>query len=210
MRVLIADDHRIVRDGLRLLLDSEPDVEIVAEAETGREALEQIAESAPDVVLLDLRMPDMDGYEVLEAVAEMEHPPGVVVLTMNDDLAFVRRAIQLGADGFLVKSVGRDELIRALRSVQDGTPYLQDQLTRPLVASLGDGQGQADLTVNLSERQLSVLEALARGMENAEIGQELALSESTVKAELRSIYAELGVKNRSQAVAVGFRLGVLT
>jgi DNA-binding NarL/FixJ family response regulator len=155
-------------------------------------------------------MPDMDGYEVLDAVGEMEHPPGIVVLTMNDDLAFVRRAIQLGADGFLVKSVGRDELIRALRSVQDGKPYLQDQLTRPLVASLGDGQAQADLTVSLSERQLNVLEALARGMENAEIGQELALSESTVKAELRSLYAELGVKNRSQAVAVGFRLGVLT
>jgi len=210
MRVLIADDHKIVRDGLRLLLDSEPDVEIVAEAETGREALEQIAESSPDVVLLDLRMPDMDGYEVLEAVGEMEHPPGIVVLTMNDDLAFVRRAIQLGADGFLVKSVGRDELIRALRSVQDGTPYVQDQLTRPLIASLGEGQGQADLTVSLSDRQLSVLEALARGMENAEIGQELAISESSVKAELRSLYAELGVKNRSQAVAVGFRLGVLT
>lgn len=210
MRVLIADDHKIVRDGLRLLLDSEPDVEIVAEAETGREALEQIAESAPDVVLLDLRMPDMDGYEVLDAVGEMEHPPGIVVLTMNDDLAFVRRAIQLGADGFLVKSVGRDELIRALRSVQDGAPYVQDQLTRPLIASLGEGPGQADLTVSLSDRQLSVLEGLARGMENAEIGQELALSESTVKAELRSLYAELGVKNRSQAVAVGFRLGVLT
>ncbi len=210
MRVLIADDHKIVRDGLRLLLDSEPDVEIVGEAETGRETLELIAESSPDVVLLDLRMPDMDGYEVLDAVGEMEHPPGIVVLTMNDDLAFVRRAIQLGADGFLVKSVGRDELIRALRSVQDGTPYIQDQLTRPLVASLGDGQSQADLTVSLSERQLNVLEALARGMENAEIGQELAISESTVKAELRSLYAELGVKNRSQAVAVGFRLGVLT
>jgi NarL family two-component system response regulator YdfI len=210
MRVLIADDHKIVRDGLRLLLDSEPDVEIVAEAETGRETLELIAESSPDVVLLDLRMPDMDGYEVLDAVGEMEHPPGIVVLTMNDDLAFVRRAIQLGADGFLVKSVGRDELIRALRSVQDGTPYIQDQLTRPLVASLGDGQSQADLTVSLSERQLNVLEALARGMENAEIGQELAISESTVKAELRSLYAELDVKNRSQAVAIGFRLGVLT
>lgn len=210
MRVLIADDHKIVRDGLRLLLDSEPDIEIVAEAETGRETLELIAKSSPDVVLLDLRMPDMDGYEVLDAVGEMEHPPGIVVLTMNDDLAFVRRAIQLGADGFLVKSVGRDELIRALRSVQDGTPYIQDQLTRPLVASLGDGQSQADLTVSLSERQLNVLEALARGMENAEIGQELAISESTVKAELRSLYAELDVKNRSQAVAIGFRLGVLT
>lgn len=209
MRVLIADDHKIVRDGLRLLLDSEPDVEIVAEAETGREALEQIAESAPDVVLLDLRMPDMDGYEVLEAVAEMEHPPGIVVLTMNDDLAFVRRAIQLGADGFLVKSVGRDELIRALRSVQDGTPYVQDELTRPLVASLG-GDSTSDLAVSLTDRQQNVLEALARGLDNAEIGEELAMSESTVKAELRALYAELGVKKRSEAVAVGFRLGLLS
>ena len=210
MRVLIADDHKIVRDGLRLLLDSEPDFEIVAEAETGREALDHIAAFSPDIVLLDLRMPDMDGYEVLEAVAEMEQPPSIVVLTMHDDLAFVRRAIQLGADGFLVKSVGREELVLALRSVRDGKPYVQDELTRPLIASLGDDGSTADLSVSLSDRQRHVLEALAKGMDNAEIGVALAMSESTVKAELRALYAELGVRKRSEAVAVGFRLGVLT
>lgn len=209
MRVLIADDHKIVRDGLRLLLDSEPDFEIVAEAETGEQALEAIAGSSPDVVLLDLRMPDLDGYAVLEAVAQMERPPGVVVLTMHDDLAFVRRAIQLGADGFLMKSVGRDELVRALRSVEDGAPYVQDELTRPLIASLGEGQSAAALPVELSDRQRSVLEALAKGMDNAEIGEELGMSESTVKAELRALYSDLGVRKRSEAVAVGFRLGVL-
>ncbi len=210
MKVLIADDHKIVRDGLRLLLETEPGFTIVAEAETGSEALEAIAGYSPDVVLLDLRMPDMDGYEVLEAVADLEKPPAVVVLTMHDDLAFVRRAIQLGADGYLMKSVGRDELVRALRSVQAGKPYVQDKLTRSLIVSLGDRGTTADLTVSLSDRQLTVLDSLAKGMENAAIGEAMGMSESTVKAELRALYTELGVRKRSEAVAVGFRLGVLT
>lgn len=210
MKVLIADDHKIVRDGLRLLLESEPEFQIDGEAETGRQALEHIEANDPDIVLLDLRMPDMSGFDVLEALDKMERAPCVLVLSMHDDLAFVRRAIQLGAEGYLLKSVGRDELLRALRSVCEGRPYVQDDLTRTLIASIDGNREVVPLSVSFTDRQRGVLEALAEGLDNREIGTKLGMSESTVKAELRAVYATLGVTRRSEAVAVGFRLGILT
>lgn len=211
MRVLIADDHAIVRDGLSLLLDNGTDdeFEVVAEAETGAEVLDQIAAASPDVVLLDLRMPGMSGFDVLEAMQGLVDRPPVVVLTMHDDLAFVRRAIELGADGYLLKSVGKEELRQALRFVQAGKPFIQGDLTRPLVASLASDGGDT-VRVDLSPRQRRVLDELARGRDNPEIAETLAISKSTVKAELRALYRALGVTRRSEAVAVAFRLGILS
>ena len=211
MRVLIADDHAIVRDGLSLLLDDGTDheFEVVAEAATGAEVLDQIGAASPDIVLLDLRMPGMSGFDVLEAMQGLVDRPRVVVLTMHDDLAFVRRAIELGADGYLLKSVGREELRQALRSVQAGRPFIQGDLTRPLVASLASDGGDT-VRVDLSPRQRRVLDELARGRDNSEIAENLAISKSTVKAELRALYRALGVTRRSEAVAVAFRLGILS
>lgn len=211
MRVLIADDHAIVRDGLSLLLDdgTDDEFEVVAEAETGAEVLDQIAVANPDVLLLDLRMPGMSGFDVLEAMQGLVDRPRVVVLTMHDDLAFVRRAIELGADGYLLKSVGREELRQALRSVEAGRPFIQGDLTRPLVASLASDGGDT-VRVDLSPRQRRVLDELARGRDNSEIAETLAISKSTVKAELRALYGALGVTRRSEAVAVAFRLGILS
>lgn len=211
MRVLIADDHAIVRDGLSLLLDdgTDDEFEVVSEAETGAEVLDQIAVASPDIVLLDLRMPGMSGFDVLEAMQGLVDRPRVVVLTMHDDLAFVRRAIELGADGYLLKSVGREELRQALRSVQAGRPFIQGDLTRPLVASLASDGGDT-VRVELSPRQRRVLDELARGRDNPEIAETLAISKSTVKAELRALYRALGVTRRSEAVAVAFRLGIIS
>jgi len=211
VRVLIADDHAIVRDGLSLLLDDGTDheFEVVAEAATGAEVLDQIGAASPDIVLLDLRMPGMSGFDVLEAMQGLVDRPRVVVLTMHDDLAFVRRAIELGADGYLLKSVGREELRQALRSVQAGRPFIQGDLTRPLVASLASDGGDT-VRVDLSPRQRRVLDELARGRDNSEIAENLAISKSTVKAELRALYRALGVTRRSEAVAVAFRLGILS
>lgn len=211
MKVLIADDHAIVREGLSLLLDEGPngEFEIVGEAGAGSAVLNLVNASSPDVVLLDLSMPDMSGFEVLEAILDLDDPPPVLILTMHDDLAFVRRAIQLGAAGYLLKSVKRDELRDALRTVQSGRSYIQGDLTRPLIASLVDDVGDP-IRVAHTPRQMSVLRELASGLDNREIGASLALSESTVKAELRAIYTMLGVTRRSEAVAVAFRLGLLT
>lgn len=210
MKILIADDHAIVRDGLRLLLDGHADVEVVAEAGNGRDALDLIASTCPDVVLLDIRMPEMGGLEVLEALRQTETPPGVLVLSMHDDLVLVHRAIELGADGYVLKSVEKDELLRALRSVHAGQPYLQDELTRGLVTMLATGSLAESEETPLSARQHAVLVALADGKDNQEIGKDLRLSASSIKAELRSIYATLGVSSRSEAVAVAFRLGLLS
>jgi DNA-binding NarL/FixJ family response regulator len=207
MRVLIVDDHKIVRDGLRHLLESAPGFEICGEAGDGEEALALTDSLAPDVLLLDLRMPGMGGLECLAELARAEPRPKVVVLSMHDDLAFIRRAIELGANGFLVKSVSRDELIDALRSVAAGKSYLQYGLARPLIESLGN---TPDWRLALSSRQRMVLDGLAAGLDNSEIGTSAGISESMVKVELRAIYAALGVNRRSEAVAVGFRVGLLS
>lgn len=212
MRILIVDDHAIVREGLTLLLgaDDDDEFEVVGEAATGGEAIEQILATSPDVVLLDLRMPGLGGFDVLEALQNMEPSPSIIVLTMHDDLALVRRAIQLGADGYLLKSVGKAELRRALRTVEAGKPYVQGDLTRPLIASLASSGNGTPARIELTTRQRNVLEQLAKGRDNREIASAFALSESSVKAELRAIYASLGVARRSEAVAVAFRLGILS
>jgi DNA-binding NarL/FixJ family response regulator len=212
MRILIVDDHAIVREGLALLLgaDDNDEFEVVGEAATGREAIEQILATSPDIVLLDLRMPGCGGFDVLEALQDIEPSPSIIVLTMHDDLALVRRAIQLGADGYLLKSVGKAELRRALRTVDAGSPYVQGDLTRPLIASFASSGNGTPARIELTTRQRNVLEQLAKGRDNREIASAFALSESSVKAELRAIYASLGVARRSEAVAVAFRLGILT
>jgi two-component system nitrate/nitrite response regulator NarL len=208
MRIVIADDHAIVREGLALLLERDGEFEVVGEAATGAAVLDQIRVTSPDVVLLDLRMPGMGGFEVLEALQGTEPSPAVIILTMHDDLALVRRAIQLGANGYLLKSVGKVELHRALRTVDAGKPYVQGDLTRPLIASLASDKGPST-RIELTTRQRTVLEQLAKGSDNREIATVLALSESSVKSELRRIYVSLGVTTRSEAVAVAFRLGIL-
>lgn len=207
MKVVIADDHRIVREGLRMILSHEPDIEIVDEVEDGADLLDVLDESDVDIVLLDLRMPGLSGLETLQSLRNRENPVPVVILTMYDDPAYLRRAIELGADGYLLKSVDREELKRALNAVASGQSYIQGELTGPLIASMGTASGTID-EVDTEARQL--LELLAEGLDNQQLAHRLELSEATVKARLRRLYQTLGVKRRSEAVAVALRLGIIS
>lgn len=209
MRVIIADDHRIVRDGLRLILAHDPDISIVAEVEDGASLLEALVTTPADVVLLDVKMPGLSGLDVLEHLQTMPLDVKVVILSMHDDPVYVKRAIELGASGYLLKSVGREELFKALHAIAAGRSYVQGELTGPLVAQMvsgGSGRSMAD--IGLEERRL--LELLAAGCCNEAIAAELNLSESAVKARLHRLYTALGVTRRSQAVAVGIRMGLVT
>ncbi len=209
MKVLVVDDHRIVREGIRMLLDSAPEVDEVSEATNGQEAIDTIASDDIDVVLLDVRMPDMDGLQVLSRLQEQDAAPRVIVLSMYDDPAYVKRAVELGASGYLLKSVGRDELLRALSVVADGGSYIQGEITAPLIARMVDPAAGGPVG-QLSIEDIDMLQMLAEGLDNRAIAQRMGISEAGVKAHLRSIYARLEVKRRSEAVAVALRLGLIT
>lgn len=208
MRVVIADDHRIVREGLRFMLSDHPDVEIVAEAENGEDLLETLEEVKADVVLLDLRMPGMTGLEALDRISA-DHPrTKVIILSMHDDPGYVRRAVELGASGYLLKNTGRDELLRALKAVQEGGAYIQGEIMGPLLSIFTHGSEEQD-TPSLSPRESQVLQLVADGCENKQIAKDLGVSEATVKTYLKNVFARLGVRSRAEAVAVGLRIGII-
>jgi NarL family two-component system response regulator YdfI len=207
--VIIADDHRIVRDGLRMILSHDPEIEIVEEVEDGEQLLAVLEQVEADVVLLDIRMPGLSGLETLESLRERQHAIRVVILTMYDDPVYVRRAVELGADGYLLKSVDREELKRALRAVDSGQSYIQGELTGPLIASIAEPRSAGPIGDVDAEGKL-MLELLAEGLDNQQLAERLDLSEPAVKAKLRRIYRILGVKRRSEAVAVALRLGLIS
>lgn len=209
MRVVIADDHRIVREGIAMLLAPEADVDLVGEASSGEELLELLETTDADVVLLDVRMPDKGGLEVLEELQSRDDAPRVIVLSMHDDPSYVKRAIELGAVGYLLKSVGKVELLRALGVVVAGGSYIQGEITAPLIARMIDPTSGGPVA-DLSLRDIDMLRMLAGGLDNRAVARRLGLSEAAVKAQLRSIYSRLGVKRRSEAVAVALRLGIIT
>lgn len=206
MKLVLADDHRVVREGISYMLSGEADIDIVGEAEGGAELLALLEDVSVDVVLLDVRMAEMGGLEVLEKLAKKLPQVRVLMLSMHDEPGYVRRAIELGAAGYLLKSSGRDELLRAIRAVADGGVYIQGELMEPLVSAVVH---EGSVPGRLSPREREVLQLVANGFENKQIATELGLSEATVKTYMRGIFERLEVAGRAEAVAVGLRLGVI-
>jgi DNA-binding NarL/FixJ family response regulator len=205
VKVVITDDHRIVRDGLRWMLEGAASIDVIGEAGSGGELLAILAESSVDVALVDVRMPEMGGLEALEHVRRDFPQVRVIMLSMHDEPAYVRRAVELGASGYLLKNTGRDELIRALETVAEGGVYLQGDVVAPLVAEVHTTPSM----LRLSPREREVLQLVAHGYENKQIATELDISEATVKTYLRGIFERLGVSARAEAVAVGLREGLI-
>jgi len=206
MRIVLVDDHRVVRDGIRYMLSDEEAIEIVADVGSGAELFELLESEPVDAVLLDVRMPDMSGFDVLEQMRGEIPQVRVIMLSMHDAPGYVRRAVELGAAGYLLKNASRSELLAALRSVGDGGAYIQTDLANPLVAELA---GIGDSARSLSPREQQVLQLVAHGYENKQIASELAISDATVKTYLRGIFGTLEVTGRAEAVAVGLRRGLI-
>jgi DNA-binding NarL/FixJ family response regulator len=201
IRILIVDDHFIVRMGLKGVLNMQPDMEVVAEAEDGPEAIRQFREHRPDVVLVDLRMPGMSGTEAIKAIrAEFPEASLIAVSTFDGD-EMVYRALQAGARGYLPKKVPREELLKAIRTVHHGQRYIPVEIA----SRLADRMQQGDLT----PRELEVLQRIARGLSNREIAAELGLHESTVKTHVLNILGKLGVGDRTLAVTTAIQRGLL-
>jgi len=203
IRLLVVDDHPVVRAGIVGLLAGEPDLEVVGEAGDGAQACELAAALQPDVVLMDLRMPVMDGTTATERILAATPTVRVVVLTTYETDADILRAVEAGATGYLLKDTPRDDLVAAVRAVAGGETVLAPSVARRLVA------GVRNAAERLTARELEVLAAVARGGSNAQIGVELFISEATVKTHLLRIFAKLGVDDRTRAVTVALQRGIL-
>ncbi|NUR63631.1 MAG: response regulator transcription factor [Catenulispora sp.] len=215
IRLLIVDDHPIVRDGLRGIFDGEPGFEVVGEAADGAQALRRAAELAPDVVLMDLRMPNLGGVEAIKRLRSEAPDTRVLVLTTYDTESDVLPAIEAGATGYLLKDAPRDELIRAVREANEGRAVLAPSvaewlMTRLRGAGSGPGSGSATGVEVLTERELEVLTLIAAGSTNREAARKLFISEATVKTHLLHVYAKFGVRDRAAAVAEAYKRGVLS
>ena len=206
MKLLIVDDHKVVRDGLRFMLSDEPGIEIVGEADSAEAMFEIIASEPVDVVLLDIRMGGMTGLDALKRIASDCPQVKVLMLSMHDQPGYVRRAVELGASGYLLKSAGRDEILAAISAISVGERYIQSVLMEPLLAEVTSARGQSG---RLSPREQQVLQLIANGSENKQIARELGLSEATVKTYIRGVFERLDVSSRAEAVAVGIRMGVI-
>ena len=204
IKLLIVDDHPVVRSGLRGMLESQPDFEVVGEAENGAEATQLVARLRPDVVLMDLRMPKMDGVAATEKI-KAEHPEvNVLVLTTYESDADILRAVEAGATGYLLKDTPREGLYGAIRAAAEGRPLLASAVAARLMNRVRRPAEESP-----SAREIDILELVAKGKSNKEIAKELWISEATVKTHMLHLFGKLGVADRTAAVTEALRRGVI-
>jgi DNA-binding NarL/FixJ family response regulator len=213
IRVVIADDQALLRGGFRMILESQKDIEVVGEAADGREALEQARALEPDVVLMDIRMPELDGLEATRQLVRADDAPRVLILTTFDLDEYVYEAMKAGASGFLLKEVRPEQLADAVRVVAAGETLVSPAITRRLVEEFvrrrPPGSGTPTAVSELTERELEVLKLVARGLSNGEIAAELFLSEATVKTHITHVLSKLGLRDRVQAVVLAYESGLV-
>lgn len=211
--VVVADDQALVRGGFRMILDAQADIEVVGEAEDGRQALERIRELRPDVVLMDVRMPVLDGIAATRSVVSEGHATRVLMLTTFDQDDVVYDAMKAGASAFLLKSAPPAKLVDAVRTVADGDALLAPSVTRRLVEDFvrrpPPGQERPPAMDELTERELEVLRHIARGLSNAEIAAMLVVSEATVKTHVNRVFSKLDLRDRVQAVVLAYESGLV-
>jgi len=205
IRVVLADDQEMVRAGFRLILEAEGDISVVGVAGSGDEAVSEVTRNRPDVVLMDIRMPGMNGLDATRLITAMPDPPRVVVVTTFDTDEYLRSALQAGASGFLLKDAGARLLVEAVRAAAEGDALVSPSVTVRLLGELAGGQAAAAVDHDLSARELEIAAAIARGGTNEEIAADLFVSVSTVKTHARNISVKLGARNRVEIAAWAWR-----
>jgi DNA-binding NarL/FixJ family response regulator len=213
IRVVIADDQDLVREGLRMMLEAEPDIEVAGEAGDGAQALDAARRHDPDVLLMDVRMPRLDGIEATARLVGANGRARVLVLTTFDLDEYVYRAMKAGASGFMLKDASREQLAAGVRTVAAGEALLAPTITRRLIEDYCNrpppSAGLPDAAGDLSPRELDVVRLLARGLSNAEIAGELIVSEATVKSHVARILSKLRLRDRVQAVVFAYESGIV-
>ena len=213
LRVLVVDDQALVRRGFAMVLDHEGDIEVVAEAGTGVEAIDAVKREQPDIILMDIRMPEMDGLEATERIlSEGADDTRVIILTTFDPDEYVYRALRAGASGFVLKDIPPADLVSAVRAVADGGALLAPSITRRLIGKFATQPGSATDAAarlgRLTDREREVLEALAGGLSNQEIADALFIGAATVKSHVSNLLSKLGLRDRAQAVVFAYESGL--
>jgi len=213
IRVVVVDDQTLMRDGFTMILDAQPDIEVVGEADNGRNGLELCRRTRPDVVLMDIRMPEMDGIEATQLItSDQTLGTKALMLTTFDLDEHVYAAMRAGASGFLLKDTPKRDLVEAVRIIADGNALLAPSVTKRLIEEFSrqtkPDTAKTALPDNLSEREQQTLQLLARGMNNREIAAELVIGEATVKTHVSRLLTKLGVRDRVQAVVLAYETGV--
>ena len=211
VRVLVADDQSMVRAGFRMLLSREPDIEVVAEASNGLEAVDKAARFAPTVVLMDIRMPELDGLEATRRILAADQSARVLILTTFDLDEYVYEALRAGASGFVLKDDPPEQLLEAIHVVARGEALLSPSVTKRVIRQFSRGPHAVPppRLGELTERERDVFRLIARGLSNAEIGRELFISETTVKTHITHILQKLGLRDRVQAVVLAYQAGLV-
>ncbi len=225
IKLMLVDDHDVIRTGLRSFLETQPGLEVVAEADNGREALNLVKDTQPDIVLMDITMPDMDGIEATQKLKKIYPKCQVLVLTVHSDKQYFMKMLEAGASGYITKQAAADELVSAIKTVAEGHIYLQPALARwlledyqRLVKSVGppapeDASGQSKYAVDLdilSERERQVLELVAEGLNNNDIGEQLELSPKTIARHRERIMGKLNMHSRTELVKFAIRTGLIS
>ncbi|MEU5976699.1 response regulator transcription factor [Streptomyces sp. NPDC047315] len=213
MRVVIADDERMVRTALRVILEAEPDLEVIGEARTGEEAVSVVCELRPDVVLMDVRMPELDGIRATERIlAALDAPPRILVVTTFENDAYVYDALRAGAAGFLLKRADADHLVQTVRLVAQGDALVFPSAVRALARAYGPGPSAAPpaWVARLTEREADVLRLMASGLTNREMAREMEVGPATVKSHVAAVLAKTGTRDRTQAVIAAYEAGFVS
>ncbi len=208
-RVLLIDDHTVLRQAVRVMLEAESDMEIVGEAGDGVEGVAGVGRLRPDVAIVDLKMPGMSGLAAIPEMLKGSPKTAIIVFTMYNNPVYVYEAMHAGASGYVLKSASKEELLRAIRAVKQGAGFLQAEVTKPLLKRLVvDARLEAERS-NLTLREIQILEFLSEGKSNKEIAGYLSISDETVKTHLKRLYEKLGASDRAQAVAIALRQNLI-
>ncbi|CCQ94361.1 Transcriptional regulatory protein DegU [[Clostridium] ultunense Esp] len=207
--VMIADDHVLMREGLKQLLELENDIDVIIQAGDGKEAVDRAVEYNPDVILLDINMPNMNGIDVLRRLKDLGVKSNVIMLTIHEDKEYLFETMKIGADGYVLKDSDADSLIKAIRDVNDGKTYIQPSIASMLVEGIGQGDAEGNKGLEkirlLTKREYEVLTLIAEGLNNKDIADRLYISEKTVKNHVSSIFKKIEVNDRIQAAIFAFK-----
>ena len=209
-KVMIADDHSLIREGIKQLLEFDGSIEVVSEAANGVECLDKLENHIPDILLLDINMPEKNGLEVLDEIKKKEYDVKVLILTVHNELEYLLRAVDIGVDGYILKDSESAELKRAIRSIMSGENYIQASLIPALNNRLANRDIDKDKMDSLTSRELEVLIQVANGMINKEIATSLNISERTVKNHVSNIFKKIDVSDRTQAAVFAIKNNIIT